>query len=188
MGGRTVQKYLEFPLLVPLMAFSTPASLLSSPPMGVPMAKFDMRVWALVTCFQPLEAHIYSRLYGRRCSTEYGLSVSTLSDNYTHLTNYSVQKKQKFSSAGTGAGSDQEENDPISTSSPATSAKIDQNAARKLRGVVNLNRTGAAGEMSSQSFKKRLSEADLLVCKLKQAMNYVEIVMIANFTISLYST
>jgi hypothetical protein len=60
--------------------------------------KFDVRVWVLVTSLEPLQAHIFSRVYGRQCGSavSWGLGecqVSTLTDHVMHLTNYSVQKK-----------------------------------------------------------------------------------------------
>ena len=219
-----MQKYLEHPLLVPLQPFTplTPPQLhhtvlpiqsiqptLTTPleipalptlPPSTPLTKFDMRIWVLVTSFQPLCAYIYNTLYGRRCSTAYDLCVDNLSDSYTHLTNYSVQKKQKFgasTSGGTGVvndgrsgsagsvGSGSEDEHELHNTSPATSAKIDTSntgsgmsgstSARKLRGVVGTNRSNSASGIAmggsgsgggGNESRKRLSETDLLVCKL----------------------
>lgn len=89
MGGRTVQKYIENPLLAPLhTAHATPAyppsippslhpsslSLSSSSPLSIPTPtplssncyKFDLRVWVLVTSFDPLVAWLHKKVYGRR--------------------------------------------------------------------------------------------------------------------------
>ena len=57
--------------------------------------KFDLRVWVLVTSFEPgnLIAFIYTAVYGRRCSVPYTSNVQNLDDNFGHLTNYSLQKK-----------------------------------------------------------------------------------------------
>ena len=200
-----MQKYLESPLLVPLTAYdpleTTKALLkqqvftrLTPPPLPLhtPLAKFDMRVWVLVTSFQPLTAYIYSTLYGRRCSTAYDLNVDTLHDSYTHLTNYSVQKKQKLSASGSTASMRRSSTDPkgnstdnsdldepdLSTTSSAASSKVDLHAlskadtsvTRRLRSTVGSarNNTSSAPGAPPQSENvsvKRLSEADLLVCK-----------------------
>ena len=57
--------------------------------------KFDIRVWVLVTSFQPgkLQAYIYTAVYGRRCGLPYTTNVQHLGNEYVHLTNYSLQKK-----------------------------------------------------------------------------------------------
>lgn len=91
MKGRTVQKYIESPLL--------------DSNGGV---KFDLRVWVLVTSVQPLQAHIYRRIYGRRCIEAFTANVDTL-DPAIHLTNYSVQKKLARKRPNTGAMDDDEE-------------------------------------------------------------------------------
>jgi Tubulin-tyrosine ligase family len=58
-------------------------------------AKFDLRVWVLVTSFEPsdLKAYVYTAVYGRRCRVPYTGCISQLNDNLVHLTNYSIQKK-----------------------------------------------------------------------------------------------
>ena len=57
--------------------------------------KFDLRVWVLVTSFEPgdLKAFIYTAVYGRRCSVPYTSNVQSLNETLGHLTNYSLQKK-----------------------------------------------------------------------------------------------
>ena len=66
-------------------------------------AKFDLRVWVLVTSFEPsgLKAYVYTAVYGRRCRVPYTGCISQLNDNFVHLTNYSIQKKGPF---GVGLG------------------------------------------------------------------------------------
>jgi Tubulin-tyrosine ligase family len=57
--------------------------------------KFDIRVWVLVTSFEPcnLKAFVYTAVYGRCCAIPYNDSIEELSNHFIHLTNYSVQKK-----------------------------------------------------------------------------------------------
>jgi hypothetical protein len=93
MSNRIVQKYIEIPLL------SDPSNNNqrgNSDKNNNRKAKFDIRIWVLVTSFQPtVKAHIYSTVYARRCSTAYSKDVQTLNDHFIHLTNYSLQKKNK---------------------------------------------------------------------------------------------
>ena len=173
MGGRTVQKYLEFPLLAPSSAnvFLRNAKFSDSAGDAKFVAKFDMRVWVLVTSFQrPVTAYIYSQHYGRRCSTEYNTSVSTINDSYAHLTNYSVQKKQKFNNSNNSAS-----NNSNAMNSNDQNDAFNNNAPRKLRNVCNSFRGGSSknefdGNNSNTAntdgkSAKSITEADLLICK-----------------------
>lgn len=123
MSGRTVQKYLEAPLLsVPkqlLMYPFLPNSDSDKSPRHDAGWKFDLRIWVLVTSMEAdsstsstfrhsqnnsgVQAYIYDRIYGRRCGTSFTLDAGSLSQPYVHLTNYSVQKK-KFQSNSNGTG------------------------------------------------------------------------------------
>jgi hypothetical protein len=90
MGGRTVQKYVESPLLAPLYA---------NPSINnTHYAKFDLRVWVLVVSFVPLKAFIYPVVYGRRCGLPYDLTSKNFNDSLIHLTNFAIQKKSISSS------------------------------------------------------------------------------------------
>ena len=88
MGGRTVQKYVETPLLTNHFRHQSHNNSVESASF-----KFDLRVWVLVTSFAPTRAYIYNRVYGRRCRAPYNYSASSITDTYTHLTNYSIQSK-----------------------------------------------------------------------------------------------
>jgi len=68
-----VQKYLDRPLLYKNY-------------------KFDLRLYVLVTSFQPLECFLYQEGFGRFSSQAFTLKHSELKDNYVHLTNSSIQK------------------------------------------------------------------------------------------------
>lgn len=85
MGGRTAQKYVETPLLSPMLQQD------GDPSTGLHV-KFDLRVWVVVTSVYPLKSMIYSRVYGRTCCTPYSDEVRTLGDSSIHLTNYSIQR------------------------------------------------------------------------------------------------
>lgn len=53
--------------------------------------KFDIRIYVVVTWVDPLRVYIYNEGLARFCTEEYCLS--NLDNKYTHLTNYSVNKK-----------------------------------------------------------------------------------------------
>ncbi|KAK1742008.1 tubulin-tyrosine ligase family protein [Skeletonema marinoi] len=55
--------------------------------------KFDLRVYLLVTSFQPLEAFIYKEGLARFGSRKYSNKPETLGDTRVHLTNTSLQKE-----------------------------------------------------------------------------------------------
>lgn len=74
MQSRIVQKYTESPLLIPL---------------SFGLCKFDLRIWVLVTSFDPLIIYMYNTFYSRICQEAYSLDSL---DAFKHLANYSVQK------------------------------------------------------------------------------------------------
>jgi hypothetical protein len=52
--------------------------------------KFDIRIWVLVTSFQPLTVYFHQEAYLRLASGTY--SFKSLSNHYEHLTNYSINR------------------------------------------------------------------------------------------------
>jgi tubulin polyglutamylase TTLL5 len=54
--------------------------------------KFDMRIYVLVTSFNPLEAFIYREGFARLSTTPFSLDPEKMSNKFVHLTNYSIQK------------------------------------------------------------------------------------------------
>ncbi len=56
--------------------------------------KFDIRLYVLVTCFDPLKIYIYNEGLVRFASEPYNLS-NIKNNAYAHLTNYSINKKSE---------------------------------------------------------------------------------------------
>jgi hypothetical protein len=54
--------------------------------------KFDMRLYVLVTSFNPLEAFIYEDGFARFTTTPYSIDPNKTDDLFVHLTNSSIQK------------------------------------------------------------------------------------------------
>jgi tubulin polyglutamylase TTLL4 len=69
------QKYIENPLLL----FN--------------QTKFDIRMYVLITSFDPLHMYVYDDGLVRFASVEYSNDISKLNDQFMHLTNYSINKK-----------------------------------------------------------------------------------------------
>ena len=55
--------------------------------------KFDLRIYVLVTGFDPLKVYLYHEGLVRFASEEYVVNAKTLKKRYVHLTNYSVNKR-----------------------------------------------------------------------------------------------
>ena len=54
--------------------------------------KFDLRIYVLVTSFNPLEAFIYKRGFVRLATVPYSNDVDGVDNQYVHLTNSSINK------------------------------------------------------------------------------------------------
>lgn len=55
--------------------------------------KFDLRIYVLVTSFNPLEVFLYKEGFARLSTTPFTLNPSMITNKFVHLTNYSIQKK-----------------------------------------------------------------------------------------------
>lgn len=58
--------------------------------------KFDLRIYATVTCYEPLRVYVYKEGLARFASESYSAKFNK-NNKYIHLTNYSINKKnEKF--------------------------------------------------------------------------------------------
>jgi len=56
--------------------------------------KFDMRIYVVVTCFDPLRIYVYKEGLARFASEKYDLEADD-ANKFCHLTNYSINKKNE---------------------------------------------------------------------------------------------
>jgi Tubulin-tyrosine ligase family len=57
--------------------------------------KFDLRVYVLVTSFEPLRVYVYNEGLARFASEPYHDADTTKESKFAHLTNYSINKKNQ---------------------------------------------------------------------------------------------
>jgi tubulin polyglutamylase TTLL4 len=59
--------------------------------------KFDMRIYVVVTCYDPLRIYVYREGLVRIASDKYTSSdrIESMENRFAHLTNYSVNKKNE---------------------------------------------------------------------------------------------
>ncbi|OQS06568.1 tubulin polyglutamylase [Thraustotheca clavata] len=69
--------------------------------------KFDLRIYVVVTCFDPLRIYLFQEGLARFCTVKYSTQPSHLKNRLMHLTNYSVNKKNDtFKASSTPAAMD----------------------------------------------------------------------------------
>jgi len=54
--------------------------------------KFDLRIYALVSCYRPLKVHVHRQGFARFCAYKYSNDVTAIDNEYIHLTNVAIQK------------------------------------------------------------------------------------------------
>jgi len=64
--------------------------------------KFDLRIYCLVTCFDPLKVYMFKEGLVRFATQKYTNNVKSVDKQYIHLTNYSVNKKNEEYIKSTG--------------------------------------------------------------------------------------
>jgi tubulin polyglutamylase TTLL4 len=62
-------------------------------PLLINNKKFDMRMYVLVTSFNPLRAYLYNEGLARFATEEYSNDAEHLRNKYMHLTNFSINKR-----------------------------------------------------------------------------------------------
>lgn len=54
--------------------------------------KFDLRIYVLVTCYDPLRIYVFKEGLARFATAPYSATIDK-NNNFVHLTNYSINKK-----------------------------------------------------------------------------------------------
>ena len=67
---------------------------LSSPHL-IDKKKYDMRIYVLLTGFQPLRIYLYKEGIIRRAAEEYKLDIKSLDNKYSHITNTAINQYNK---------------------------------------------------------------------------------------------
>lgn len=55
--------------------------------------KYDLRLYVVVTCYEPLKAYLFQDGLVRLATQPYTTNQKTLKKRFVHLTNYSINKK-----------------------------------------------------------------------------------------------
>ena len=80
--------------------------------------KYDLRIYVVVTCFEPLKIYIFKEGLVRFATQKYSNNPKHLEKRFIHLTNYSVNKKaEDYVKSGTNAaqgGADDDEGEDAS--------------------------------------------------------------------------
>jgi tubulin polyglutamylase TTLL4 len=77
-----------------------------------------MRIYIIVTCFEPLKAYIFQHGLVRLATQPYSTNATSLKKRFIHLTNFSINKKAENYKKNTGkADDDKTENQETEMSS-----------------------------------------------------------------------
>jgi tubulin polyglutamylase TTLL4 len=55
--------------------------------------KYDLRIYVLVTSYDPLKVYLFKEGLTRFATEKYSTNINSLKKRYVHLTNYSVNKR-----------------------------------------------------------------------------------------------
>jgi len=77
--------------------------------------KFDLRIYVLVTCFDPLKVYIFKEGLVRFATQKYTNAANSVNKQYIHLTNYSVNKKNEEYVKSKGVASKGEEDQELAS-------------------------------------------------------------------------
>jgi tubulin polyglutamylase TTLL4 len=66
--------------------------------------KYDMRIYVVVTCFEPLKAYLFPEGLVRLATQPYSTAKGSLKKRFIHLTNFSINKKADNYKKNTGVG------------------------------------------------------------------------------------
>jgi tubulin polyglutamylase TTLL4 len=70
--------------------------------------KYDLRVYVLVSSFDPLRIYVYNDGLVRFATEQYSLDPNDMKKRFIHLTNFSVNKKNENFKDNQGTGVDEE--------------------------------------------------------------------------------
>lgn len=110
-----------------------------SRPLLIDGLKFDLRIYVLITCVDPLRVLIYDEGLVRLCTTPYCVpDCSNITCTYMHLTNYSVNKhnpdfQQPSESAASSTSQTASAIPPISLSNPSSNNPIPASPPRSTQ-------------------------------------------------------
>ena len=77
--------------------------------------KYDLRIYVVVTCFEPLKIFMFKEGLVRFATQKYSNNPKHLEKRFIHLTNYSVNKKaEDYVKSGTNAQADEDEGEDAS--------------------------------------------------------------------------
>ena len=96
--------------------------------------KYDLRVYVLVTSYDPLRVYVYNEGLVRFATEKYSLKENDLKKRYVHLTNFSVNKKSENFVMNKGSPNGRQGEDPEEEGSSKWSFKA-LKKAYEARGI-----------------------------------------------------
>jgi tubulin polyglutamylase TTLL4 len=79
--------------------------------------KYDLRVYVLVTSFNPLKVYVYNDGLVRFATEPYSIDPKSINQKFVHLTNFSINKKNTAKFVKNNDKSDSEDNETGTNSS-----------------------------------------------------------------------